>query len=349
MLDFDKKTITIAIPCYRSAKTIEYVVDGIVDEFANQDKYDYEIVLVNDGSPDNTFEVIHRLCGKNKKITGINLSRNFGQSAAKMAAIPYVHGDYLVYMDDDGQHPTEGIFKLVEKVEEGYDIVYAHFPKKSHNGFKKFTSKLHNAFLTHIGSKPKDVSLSSFFALSSFCIEAMQSSGCPVVAVAAYLRRLTKKITNVDLPHLERKEGKSGYTLGRLVGLWKKSITSFNTKLLNYSMTAGAIIGGIGILSALAIIIRKLINPHVAVGYASVMAGMLILSALLMFFISISGEYIGKIYLILCKLPPYKVREIVDNNSNVFNQDALNQEIDAEIAQLEDAVQKEETDDRQSE
>ncbi len=307
----EKKTVSIAIPCYKSAHTIEDVVDEIVQQFSKQSEYDYEVVLVNDGSPDNTFEAIHRICSKNDKVTGVNLSKNFGQSAAKMAAIDYVEGDYLVYMDDDGQHPAEGIFSLIEKINEGYDIVYAHFGNKKHSGFKKLTSNLHNTFLTHIGSKPKDVHLSSFFATSSFCIEAMKTSGCPVVAVAAYLRQLTNKIVNVEMPHRKRKEGKSGYTLKKLIRLWKKSITSFNTALLNYSMTAGYICGGVGLLSAVIIIIRKLVNPHLAIGYASNMAGMLILSGLLMFFINILGEYIGKIYLILCGLPPFKVRDVI--------------------------------------
>lgn len=308
----NKKLVSIAIPCYKSSKTIEGVVGGIVDVFDSQSKYDYEIILVNDGSPDNTFEVIHRICANNSKVTGVNLSKNFGQSAAKMAAIDYVNGDFLVYMDDDGQHPSDGIFALIEKVEEGFDIVYANFANKKHNAFKKVTSDMHNAFLSHIGAKPKGVHLSSFFALSSFCIEAMKTSGCPVIAVAAYLRQLTKKITNIDMPHLERKEGKSGYTLKRLIALWKKSITSFNTKLLNYSMTVGYICGAVGLLSAIIIIIRKLVNPHIAVGYASTMSAMLILSGAIMFFINILGEYIGKIYLILCGLPPYKVREVVN-------------------------------------
>ncbi len=313
----NRKLITVAIPCYKSAKTIKDVVNEIVAQFEGRTDYDYEIVLVNDGSPDNTFEVIHRICSKNNKVTGVNLSKNFGQSAAKMAAIEFVHGDYLVYMDDDGQHPAEGVFSLVEKINEGYDIVYADFTNKKHNKFKQITSNMHNAFLTHIGSKPQGVHLSSFFALSSFCIEAMKTSGCPVVAVAAYLRQLTKKVTSIEMPHLERKEGKSGYTLTRLIGLWKKSITSFNTTLLNYSMKAGYLCGGIGLLFAVIIIIRKLINPHIAVGYASTMAGMLILSGLIMFFINILGEYIGKIYLILCGLPPYKIREVIRKDSLV--------------------------------
>ncbi|MBQ3431214.1 MAG: glycosyltransferase family 2 protein [Clostridia bacterium] len=311
----EQKLVTIAIPCYKSAKTIEGVVNAIDEAFKTQSEYNYEVLLVNDGSPDNTFEVIHRICAQNEKVTGINLSKNFGQGSAKMAAVDYVKGEYLIYMDDDGQHPASGIFTMIEKINEGFDIVYADFEKKKHSAFKKITSKLHNWYLSKIGSKPKDINLSSFMGLSSFCIEALQTSGCPVVSMGAYLRKLTNKIVNVDMPHLKRKEGKSGYSFKRLFKLWRSSITSFNTQLLNYSMTIGIIVGTIGILSAIIIIIRKLINPHIAVGYASLMAGMLILSALIMFFISIASDYIGKIYLILCKLPPFKVREVINKQS----------------------------------
>lgn len=303
--------ISIAIPCYKSAKTIMDVVKNIDLVFQEHTEHEYEVILVNDGSPDNTFEVIHHICQENNKVTGVNLSKNFGQSAAKMAAIPYVNGSILVYMDDDGQHPAEGIFSLVEKVEEGYDIVYAHFANKKHSLFKRVTSSLHNWILYKTGSKPKDIHLSSFFALSTFSIQTMKNSQCPVIAVAAYLRKLTTRITNIEMPHLPRKEGKSGYSLKRLFGLWGKSITSFNTALLRLAMNTGIACGFLGVIGAFIIIIRKLMHPNMAAGYASLMVIMLVLCGAIMFLIGIVGEYIGKMYLILCKLPPYKIRNVV--------------------------------------
>ena len=118
--------ITVAIPCYRSEKNLKAVVDEIREEFQKHSQYDYQIILVCDGSPDHTDEVIRDLCNADSRITGILLSRNFTQSNAKMAALPYVRGEVLVYMDDDGQHPPEDIFALTDKVQEGYDVVYAH-------------------------------------------------------------------------------------------------------------------------------------------------------------------------------------------------------------------------------
>ena len=107
--------ISVCIPCYRSAKTLPAVVAGIKREFEKREE-DYQIVLVNDGSPDDTFGVILDLCRKDSKITGMNLSKNYGQPSAKLAALREAKGDVIVFMDDDGQHPPEGIFLLVDKL-----------------------------------------------------------------------------------------------------------------------------------------------------------------------------------------------------------------------------------------
>ena len=123
-------TVSIAIPCYNSAKTLSAVVDELRAVIRQRSEFDYQIILVNDCSKDDTFEVIRSLCQADDKITGVDLSRNFGQTVAKMAALPYVRGDVLVFMDDDGQHPADQIFALVDKVLAGYDLVYARFGHK---------------------------------------------------------------------------------------------------------------------------------------------------------------------------------------------------------------------------
>jgi len=307
--------VSIAIPCYRSAKTIGEVVGGIDRVFQESSEHDYEIILVNDGSPDNTFEVIYEICQKNEKVIGVNLSKNFGQSAAKMAAIPYVHGQVLVYMDDDGQHPVDGIFQLVQEIKKGNDIVYAYFPEKKHNAFKRITSALHGKILSLIGSKPKDVKLSSFLAISEFAIQTLQQSDCPVIATTGYLRKLTNKITNVEMQHLERKSGASGYSLKKMLNMWKRVITSFNTKLLELATVLGVASGASGFIGAIIIFVRKLIYPNVQTGYTSTIVFMLIMNGMIMFLLGIMGEYIGRMYLILGKLPPYKVREVVSKNN----------------------------------
>lgn len=305
--------ISIAIPCYRSSKSLPGVVDEIRKAFSNHPGYEYQLILVNDASPDNTFEVIHELCQQDKRITGINLSKNFGQSAAKMAALEYVKGDVLVYMDDDGQHPAEGIFTLTEKVKEGNDIVYAKFKNKKHNWFKRTTSKLHNWLLYKTGAKPKDVNLTSFLAFSKFSIQTLQNSNSPVVAIGKYMRMFTTKIVDVEIDHRVRKEGKSGYTFKKLVNLWKNSFMSFNVVALKLATVLGFGSCGIGFLAAIFVIIKKLLNPQMVVGYASTMVIILVVGGLIMLLIGILGEYIGKMYMIMCGVPPYKIRTVLND------------------------------------
>lgn len=134
--------VSFVIPCYRSSKTIVGVVEEIDKAMKRLSKYRYEIILVNDCSPDETFEVIRGICAERKDICGINLARNFGQHAALMAGFHYVRGDILVCLDDDGQTPADEVGKLLAKLEEGYDAVYARYEHKQHSTFRNLGSKV---------------------------------------------------------------------------------------------------------------------------------------------------------------------------------------------------------------
>lgn len=304
--------ITIAIPCYRSSKTLPFVVSEILEEFAKQDKYDYQIVLVNDGSPDGgaTYQTIQTLCRENTKITGIDLSRNFGQQAAKMAALPYVKGDILVYMDDDGQHPASGIFALADKVLEGFDVVYARFPQKKTTIFKKATSWLHGKIAEWNGTRPKGISISPFHAWSRLCVDAIKNYRSPFPSFVGYLSKITTRYANVDIEHRVRKEGRSNYNLKRLFSLWLMSFTNFSIVPLRVIDVFGMISACVGMLMSILLIIQKLINPHIAAGYTSIMAVLLIVSGIMMLALGLMGEYIGRIYMILSDMPQYMVREV---------------------------------------
>ena len=133
--------ISFVIPCYRSERTLPGVVSEIQDTMKGMsDKYDYEIVLVNDDSPDETYGVIETIAKNADNITGINLARNFGQHAALMAGFHYVSGDIIVCLDDDGQTPATEVGKLLEAVEDGADVAYAKYAHKKHSLFRNFGS-----------------------------------------------------------------------------------------------------------------------------------------------------------------------------------------------------------------
>ena len=171
--------ISVAIPCYRAEKNLETVVEEIRTVFDGQAEHDYQVILVCDGSPDHTEDVIRKLCAADRKIVGLLLSRNFSQSNARMAALKYVQGDVLVYMDDDGQHPAGDIFRLADKIMEGFDVVYADFDHKEQSRFRIWTSDLFGWISGKTGRQPRGIRTSSFMAYSRFAVDELKAYTSP--------------------------------------------------------------------------------------------------------------------------------------------------------------------------
>lgn len=311
-------TVSVAIPCYKSAQTIGQVVNEIRDTIRSRPDFDYQIILVNDYPEDDTFDVIAALCREDEKITGVNLSRNFGQTTAKMAALPYVKGDVLVYMDDDGQHPADQIFLLVDKVLEGYDLVYARFARKHHSFFKRFTSWLNGKVLEINGSKPQGIVLSSFYAMNRIAIEALKNYKSPFPSMGGYLSHVVQRYANVDMEHRSRIAGSSNYTLKKLLGLWFTGFTNFSTVPLRFASVIGVVCAIFGFVTAVIMVIRKLVNPAIAAGFTTSIATQLFIGGVLMMLLGFCGEYIGRIYMTVSNMPQYEVRQVV----NVKNEDA---------------------------
>lgn len=306
------KLISFVIPCYRSAETIGKVVEEISATMAHLEQYRYEIILVNDASPDNTFEVIRDLCEKRKEICGVNLARNFGQHAALMAGFRYTHGDIVVCLDDDGQTPADEVPKLLAKIEEGFDAVYARYEVKKHSAFRNFGSHV-NEWMTRVMlGKPKELYLSSYFAVKRFIVDEMIRYINPYPYVIGLVLRTTKNIANVDVKHRERQVGTSGYTIGKLLALWFNGFTAFSIKPLRVATAIGAFSAGIGFLYGVYTIIKKLLNPDVVIGFSSLMSVLVFTGGMVMLMLGIIGEYIGRIYISMNNSPQYVIRECID-------------------------------------
>lgn len=307
--------ITVAIPCYRSAKTLPIVVDRIRKAVAAEEKkYEYQIVLVNDCSPDNTFEVIRELCKEDKNIVGVNLSRNWGQAHARFAAIPYIEGDIAVFMDDDGQHPIERMFELVHKVEEGYDLVSANFENLKEKWTSRITSKLASKIYIAMGKRPEGAVSSSYFAINRMCVDNLKNYHSPFPSIFGYLYQIAGRITNIKFEHLKRLSGSSGYNFKKRFMLWLNGFVNFSIAPLRISAFLGVFSAFLGFLVALIMIIRKLIDPSVLVGYTSLISVILFVGGILMLILGLMGEYIGRIYLVLSDQPQFVVRETINVN-----------------------------------
>ena len=306
--------VSVCIPCYGSANTLPAVVAEIQREFAVHEGYEYRLILVNDGSPDNTFEVIKGLCTQDKRIIGINLSRNYGQTHAKMAALRCAKGDALVYMDDDGQHPAAGIFQLLEGIAQGNDVVYARFTHKRHGLHKRFASFLHNKLSEWNGVNPKGVRRSAFVAWSRFAYEAAQKYKSPFPSPAGYMMRVTSKITSIDVTHRKRAAGRSGYTLRKLFRLWMDSFTNFSVVPLRFASFIGALSACAGFLWGFFLVVRKLVRPSVPMGYTSTISVILFVGGIIMLMLGLLGEYIGRIYMTVSGMPQYTVAETINED-----------------------------------
>ena len=322
MEDCMRTLVSIVIPCYRSAEMIGGVVADINREMEKlQEKYRWEIILVNDCSPDNTFDVIRELCREYTNICGINLARNFGQHAALMAGFHQVKGDILVCMDDDGQTPAFAIKDLLQGLEEGSDVVYAKYEHKHHNAFRNFGSRVNDLMLKFMLGKPADLYVSSFFAARRFIVDEMLRYQNAYPYVIGLVLRATRNIKNVTVEHQDRKAGESGYTLSKLLGLWFNGFTAFSEKPLRVATMIGTGCAFLGFLYGLYTIIKKLVNPMVPIGFSSLMSALMFIGGMLMLMVGLVGEYIGRIYICMNNAPQYVVREIVGEEEGEMDTD----------------------------
>lgn len=311
------KLVSFVIPCYRSEQTIGGVVEEINSTMADLPQYNYEIILVNDASPDNTFEAIRDLCQKQSNICGINLAKNFGQHAALMAGFHYVHGEIVVCLDDDGQTPANEVDKLLNGIEEGADVVYARYAAKQHSAFRNFGSKVNELMTRVMLGKPKELYISSYFAAKRFVVEEMTRYQNPYPYVIGLVLRSTKKIINVEVTHREREVGTSGYTIGKLLNLWFNGFTAFSVKPLRLATVMGIASACVGFLYGIYTIIKKFVNPDVVIGFSALMAAIVFFGGLILLMLGIIGEYIGRIYISLNNSPQFVIRESIDGRDTV--------------------------------
>ncbi len=303
------KKVSFVIPCYRSAHTLPHVIDEIRGVMKTINKYDYEVVLVNDCSPDDTLAVIRKLCAEDEKIQGIDFAKNFGQHAALMAGFRHTTGDYVVCLDDDGQTPADEVGKLLEKLEEGYDAVYAKYTTKKHSLFRNLGSKVNEVMTRWMLGKSKELYISSYFAVRRFIVEDMIRYENSYPYVIGLVLRATKNITNVVVTHREREEGTSGYTLKKLLGLWFNGFTAFSVKPLRIATVMGALFAFIGFIYGIYTVIKKFINPDVPLGFSSQMAAIVFFGGMIMLMLGMIGEYIGRIYISMNNSPQYVIKE----------------------------------------
>lgn len=303
--------ISVVIPCYNSENTITIVVEQIKEIMQTRTEYSYEIVLVNDGSKDQTWEVIRRLATEDERIKAINFSQNFGQHSAMMAGYRKSAGDIIVGMDDDGENDPREMFLLVDKLKEGYDCVCAEY--EIHDSvFRGIGTRLNNWMACYLLNKPKELTLTSYYAIRRFVVDQIIKYEHSYPYIAGLLLQTTKNWGTVTLIRRERLSGTSGYSLRKLLSLWINGFTAFSVKPLRIATVFGIFFAALGFIMGIYIVLRKLLIGDVMMGYSSLMACLCFIGGMLMMILGMIGEYVGRIYICINNSPQYVVREEVD-------------------------------------
>lgn len=298
--------LSFVIPCYRSEGLVGTVIEQIRENVDG--RCEYEIIAVNDCSPDNVLQELLEYASKDSNITVIDLAKNMGKHAAVMAGYSKVTGDIIVNLDDDGQCPLNRLWDLLKPLEEGYDITIAKYTYKKQSFVKNLGSSVNALMARTMIGKPKDLMLSNFSALKRFICEEIKRYHNPYPYLDGLFLRSTGRIKNVEMDENERISGSTGFTLAKSLSLWMNGFTAFSVKPLRLATFVGFIFAALGFLYALYVICRKIIVPSIAVGYSSIMAVMLFVGGVIMVLLGIIGEYIGRIYISINNSPQYVIR-----------------------------------------
>ena len=301
--------LSFVIPCYRSERTLPAVVAELKSTMAQRPEVDYEIILTEDGSPDGVWQVIRSMAEADPRIRAIRFTRNFGQHAALMAGLSAVSGDAAFLLDDDGQAPVDELFKLVDELDKGYDVVYGVYPEIRQNAFRRFGTRANKLMAESLLDWPKDVQSTSFFICRRLIVDEILRYDKPYPYLEGLIIRATRNIGHVLVHQRDRAEGSSGYTLGKLIKLWLNGFTAFSIKPLRAASLCGMLFALIGFVWTLVIVIVRLTTTDVPDGWTTIVAVLLLVGGLLMLMLGLIGEYIGRIYICMNNSPQYVVRE----------------------------------------
>jgi Glycosyltransferases involved in cell wall biogenesis len=305
--------ISIVIPCYNSEDSIEGVVDNIKHTLNTSKRMDYEIVLVNDCSNDNTFEKIKKIAKANINILGISLAYNSGQHNAILAGMRYTSGEYIMVCNDDGQTPFEAIDEMIEQLEQGRDAVCIKYVRrKQRNIFRKIGTKADALVANWLIEQPRNIEFSIDFIAKRFVINELIKYNGPYCYMSGLLFRTTKNVGNVMAVQRERKAGQSGYTLKKLLKLWMNGFTAFSIKPLRISAKIGSFFCFIGFAITIVLVFQKIAGLQVDFGWTFLSIIILVSSGLIMILLGLIGEYVGRIYMCLNSSPQFVIKETVN-------------------------------------
>lgn len=304
--------ISVVSPVYRGEKMVSELVRRNVETLSSMG-VDYEIILVNDASPDDSWKAIEAECKKNPKVKGLNLSRNFGQHYAITAGLTFAKGEWIVVMDCDLQDRPEEIPSLYKKAQEGYDSVLAQRLQRSHGWLKKLSSKCFYKVFSYLTETEQDASVANFGIYNRKVIDAVLSMGDAMRYFPTQIQWVGFKRAYLPIQHDERAEGKSTYNLSRLFKLAFDTIISFSDKPMRLMVQMGLIVTIISFIVGIVFLARYCMGLIEVMGFASLIISLWLLGGIIILLIGVVGIYLGKLFEKAKDRPTF----IVENKKNI--------------------------------
>lgn len=307
--------LSIVIPVYGCKNALNELYKRLkvsVKKITN----DYEIILVNDSCPQNSWEEVQKVCKNDDKVIGINLSRNFGQMKAILAGLDYSTGEYVVVMDCDLQDRPEEIPNLLKKLNEGYDVVFARRKNRKDSFIKKFISKIFYKIYSYATDQPYDETLCNFSISKRKVIDAYCKMRENHRAFVMYIKWLGFNHGALDVNHDKRFEGKSSYNMKKRIKMATDILFSQSDKILKFIVYFGFILTSISFLYTIYIIVHHILSKSLTVGWTSIIVSIFFVGGMLMSVIGIVGLYVGNIFMQSKNRPLYVIKDVINDKKS---------------------------------
>jgi undecaprenyl-phosphate 4-deoxy-4-formamido-L-arabinose transferase len=310
-------SISVVVPVYNSQATlveltarIEAVLMPLVQRF--------EIILVNDGSRDESWQVITRLAEQNPNIRGLNLMHNYGQHNALLAGILRAWYEIIVTLDDDLQHPPEEIPKLLSKLSEGYDVVYGRPAQRNHSAWRNVSSKVLKTVMKAVLGAEMGSHSSAFRAFRAILRRGFDNFADAQLSIDVLLSWGVARVTHISVTHQARRVGKSGYTFRKLMLLAFNMLSGYSTLPLRFASGVGFATSLFGLVMFFYVVIRRLLQTNYVPGFAFVASEIALFAGMQLFAIGVIGEYVARLHFRTMGKPPFVIREEVGNGSRTM-------------------------------
>ena len=299
--------ISVVVPVYNSENSLTELTERIYSTLSGN--HDFEILYIDDGSLDSSWKTIEKLVSTYPKITGLKLGRNFGQHNALLCGIRQAKGSTIVTLDDDLQHSPEDIPLLLEKLSQGFDVVYASPKQPAHSFARTFASKLTKYALQKTMGNEIVAQTSAFRAFNSEVRFAFENYNEPLVNIDVLLSWATTRFASIIVNHDARQYGSSGYTIFSLIRHALNMMTGFSTRPLKFASMIGILFSLVGIALLIFVLIRWVIEGSIVQGFAFIASAVCMFSGAQLVALGIIGEYISRIHLRTMKKPSYIIKD----------------------------------------